>query len=77
MIAEIYNNLPSKVDNTASIPVTRKAVNERAHELAWQAGRRDPKVTQIDYERAKREITGETDLDRQNAALDAPNRYKC
>lgn len=50
--------------------VTRAMVNRRAHELASLADRKSPKVIQIDYEQAKRDVTGESDLDRQNAALD-------
>lgn len=68
--------MPSKVNNTASNPVTRKSVNERTHELALLAGRIHPKVTQVDYERAKREITGESDRNKQNAALDSTVQKK-
>ncbi len=35
------------------------------------AGRRDFEITQVDYEQAKRDVTGEVDLDRQNAVLGA------
>ena len=52
-------------------PPTRAKVDARAHELAALAGRPPPHVTQSDYQQAKRELTGETDLDRQNAILDA------
>jgi hypothetical protein len=44
-------------------------LHARERELAWHAGRTSSDVTQPDYERAKREVTGETDLDRQNAWL--------
>jgi hypothetical protein len=50
--------------------VTRAKVDARARALAASAGRTPPHVTQVDYQQAKRELTGETDLDRQNAMLD-------
>ena len=46
-------------------------VHARTHELAEHAGRIPPYVEQSDYEQAKRELTGETDSDRQLAILDA------
>lgn len=49
----------------------RAAVHVRTQELALQAGREPPEVSQADYEQAKREVTGETDVDRQNTALDS------
>src|ERR1035437_232817 len=52
-------------------PVTRALVHARTQELASIAGRKPEAVTQSDYEQAKRELTGESDLDRQNAILDA------
>ena len=52
--------------------VSRESVRLRTHELARRAGRTPPYVTQADYEQAKRELTGETELDRQLAILDAP-----
>lgn len=55
---------------TGNRPVTRTEVNIRTHELAALAGRVPPYVTQKDYEQAKRDVTGETDRDRQNAMLD-------
>jgi hypothetical protein len=59
-------------DNSIGIgPVTRDLVQARTRELAVIAGRTPHQVTQADYERAKRELTGETDIDRQDAALDA------
>ena len=61
-----------RTDNTAGIgPVTRTQVRARTRELAVIAGRSPLQVSQVDYERAKRELTGETDPDRQNATLDA------
>ena len=52
-------------------PVTRAMVHVRAQELAVIAGRAPPRVTQVDYELAKRELTGESDMDRQDAILDS------
>ena len=51
-------------------PVTRAMVHARTRELAAQAGFAPPYVRQSHYEQAKRELTGESDLDRQNAVLD-------
>lgn len=50
----------------------RTRLDARTHELAELAGRPPPFVTQRDYERAKEDVTGETDRDRQNAVLDGP-----
>ena len=52
-------------------PVTRAMVQARAQELAVIAGRAPPNVTQADYLQARRELTGESDMDRQDAILDA------
>lgn len=49
---------------------TRAKVDARTRELAALAGRAAPHVTQADYQQAKRELTGETDLKRQAAILD-------
>jgi hypothetical protein len=38
-------------------------------ELAIRAGRSSFEIKQRDYERAMRELTGETDFDRQQAVL--------
>jgi hypothetical protein len=51
--------------------VTREMVQARARELALLAGHTPPQVRQSDYEQAKRELTGEADIDRQDAVLDA------
>lgn len=51
-------------------PVTRGRVHARTCELALLAGRIPPHVDQVDYEQAKRDVTGETDTERQEAALD-------
>jgi len=50
-------------------PVTREGVRARARELALRAGRAPADVAQHDYEQAKREVTGESDPDRQEAIL--------
>jgi len=56
-------------ENFAGIgPATREMVRVRAAELSTIAGR---EVIQADFERAKRELTGESDVDRQDALLDA------
>jgi len=52
-------------------PAARARVNLRAQELARLAGRTPPLVSQSDYERAKQELTGESDWEQQNAILDA------
>jgi hypothetical protein len=51
--------------------VTRSMVHARARELALISGRLKTHVTQADYEQAKRELTGETDIDQQDAVLDS------
>lgn len=51
--------------------MSRERVHARTRQLALLAGRVPPQVSQTDYEQAKREITSETEPDRQNAALDA------
>ncbi|MEO6004664.1 MAG: hypothetical protein ABIZ04_14850 [Opitutus sp.] len=60
-----------------STPVTRERVSARARELTVLAGRPDQGVQQADYEQAKREVTGEADLDRQNELLDADPVSAC
>jgi hypothetical protein len=51
--------------------VTRAMVNARAKELALLAGHPAGHVTQAEYEQAKRELTGESDTDRQDAILES------
>jgi hypothetical protein len=51
--------------------VTRKMVRERAAELAVINGRPFREVSKSDWEQAKRELTGELDLDPKEAALEA------
>jgi hypothetical protein len=50
-------------------PVTREMLHARACELALSAGHPPPHVAQANYEQAKRELTGESDPDRQQAKL--------
>ncbi len=49
--------------------VTPRMVRSRTVELALNAGRSSIEIRQSDYERAKRELTGETDSERQQAVL--------
>lgn len=49
----------------------REMVRSRTCELASIAGRGAHQILQADYEQAKREVTGESDFDRQQAVLDA------
>jgi len=59
-------------ENSAGIgTVTRAMVNARAKELALMAGHPPGHVTQAEYERAKRELTGESDIDKQDAILES------
>ena len=51
-------------------PVTREMVYGRTLELASLAGRNSLQIKQVDYEQAKREITGESNFDRQQSKLD-------
>jgi hypothetical protein len=51
--------------------VTREMVEARANELAAIAGRVPPQASEVDYEQAKRELTGESDIDVQEAVLES------
>ena len=51
--------------------VTRDMVHVRTRELAVISGRSPHDVTQADYEQAKRELTGESDMDRQDEILES------
>jgi hypothetical protein len=53
----------------SSVPPTREEVRARARELAAIAGRAPHEVAQGDYEQAKREVTGESDQELQEAML--------
>jgi hypothetical protein len=52
-------------------PVTRKMVKDRAVELAIINGRTAQDVSKSDWEQAKRELTGEPEIDPKEAALEA------
>src|ERR1700691_1437523 len=51
--------------------VTRKMVRERATELAVINGRSAQDASKSDWEQAKRELTGEPDIDPNDAVLDS------
>ena len=51
--------------------VTREMVEARANELAAIAGRVPPQASEVDYEQAKRGLTGESDIDIQEAVLES------
>src|SRR5208283_3433783 len=62
----------SLTENSKGIgTVTRKMVRERAIELAVINGRSAPEVSKSDWEQAKRELTGEPEMDPKEAALEA------
>lgn len=54
---------------TLASPAVWELVRARTFELALIAGRGAHQIKQVDYERAKRELTGESDFDRQQALL--------
>ncbi len=60
----------TQINPAAFRPVTREMVYLRTVELSELAGRDSLQIHQRDYERAKRELTGESDFDRQQAVLD-------
>ena len=60
----------STTNPVRSGPVNRGMAYARSRELAVLAGRTPPYVAQADYEQAKRELTGESDAERQDAILD-------
>lgn len=64
------NNFSSVSEFPTKLPqVTPHMVRMRTVELALDAGRSSMEINQRDYEQAKRELTGETDFDRQHAVL--------
>jgi|GEM_PF-1787650 len=69
------NYYPPKPDRAANSPglgwVTRVMAQDRSRQLTVMSGRASPQINQADYERTKREVTGETDLDLQDALIDA------
>jgi hypothetical protein len=59
-------------ENSAGLgTVTRKMVRERAVELAVINGRSAQDVSKSDLEQAKRELTGEPDMDSNEAVLES------
>ncbi len=59
-------------ENSAGIgTVTRKMVRERAVELAVINGRSAQKVSKSDWEQARRELTGDSDPDPNEAVLES------
>jgi len=58
-------------ENSAGLgTVTRKMVRERAVELAVINGRTAQEMSKSDWEQAKRELTGDSDTDANEAALE-------
>src|SRR5476649_362570 len=51
--------------------VTPEMIEARARELAVIAGRVPPQPSEVDYEQAKRELTGGPEMDVEEAALEA------
>lgn len=64
---------PANTRCAARILGARERVRLRTRELALIAGHAPPHVSQANYEQAKREVTGETDADRQETMLDSSN----
>jgi hypothetical protein len=60
-----------------SIRVTREMVHARTREMAVQAGRAPLQISQADYEQARVELTGESDMRRQEAVLDGSREAPC
>jgi hypothetical protein len=59
-------------ENSAGIgTITRKMVRERAIELAVINGRSAHETSKSDWEQAKRELTGEADMDPKEAVLES------
>ena len=59
------------VNNKETGEVSLKMLQERALELAAIEGRSEQDVSQSDWEQAKRELTGEPEMDPQKALLEA------
>jgi|GEM_PF-2504597 len=67
----IHSILKNSQGNISLIrPVTRQMVYARTIELASTAGRTAHEIKQTDYEQSKRELTGESDIHKQQALLD-------
>ncbi len=59
-------------NNAAGIgPVTAEMVDARARELAVIAGRDHSQPSTVDYEQAKRELTGEPEIDAEEESLES------
>jgi hypothetical protein len=59
-------------ENSAGVgTVTRKMVRERAVELAVISGRSAHESSKSDWEQAKRELTGDSDMEPKEAALES------
>jgi len=59
------------INSTGIGTVTRKMVQERAVELAIIDGRAAQEVSESDWEQAKRELTGEPDMDPKEAVFES------
>ena len=59
------------INSTGVGTVTRKMVQERAVELAIIDGRSAQEVSKSDWEQAKRELTGGSDMDPNEASLES------
>jgi hypothetical protein len=60
------------IENAVGIgTVTAEMVEERANELAAIAGRVPPRASALDYEEARRELTGESNIDVEAATLES------
>ncbi len=72
MIHPHESNGKTRAVITKRLLVTREMVEARTRELASMGGRNAHQVTRTDYERAKRELTGESDGFRQDDMLESP-----
>ena len=52
-------------------PVTRAMLHAHTRGMAVSAGRSPLQITQADYEQARLELTGESNMSRQEARLDS------
>lgn len=59
------------INSTGIGTVTRKMVQERAVELALINGRAPQDVSESDWRQAKRELTGESDMDPKEVLLES------
>jgi hypothetical protein len=77
MTVNLTNKALSNESRFENGSVSREKVNERSRELALNDGRSPGCVSQADYEQAKWELTGERDIDRQEAILNAIENVDC